>query len=99
MTWTGRPARNRGAEINFNEARAAGDKAAATQQIQAARTVAQHSLDVGDCRELLSMLGLSGRRQATAPQHDVPARAGQDQHANLPHRDAPDPGTPGGARR
>ncbi|GAA1308046.1 hypothetical protein [Saccharothrix xinjiangensis] len=99
MTWTGRPARNRGAEINFNEARAEGDKAAARQQIQAARTVAQHSLDVGDCRELLSMLGLSGRRSGTATQHDVPTCAVQDQHADRLYRDAPDSRATEGARR
>ena len=31
----------------------------AVEQAQASRTVAGHALDVGDCRELLSMLGLA----------------------------------------
>ncbi len=55
MTATGR---TRGAPIDFAENRAAADRAEAEQRVQAARTVADHSLDVSDCRELLSMLGL-----------------------------------------
>lgn len=41
------------------ERAAAADRSRAVQEAQASRTVAGHSLDVSDCRELLSMLGLS----------------------------------------
>ncbi|QFZ23015.1 hypothetical protein [Saccharothrix syringae] len=76
MTQFGRPAHT--TSVGFTEARAVADRAEAVQRRQAARTVADHSLDVGDCRELLSMLGLSGRQ---------PDAAAQD--ATSPHRDAP----------
>ena len=90
MTWTSPPARNRGAAVNFTEVRAATDRAEAGQRVRAALTVAQHSNDVGDCRELLSMLGLSGRKLDTAvAPRDV----------NGPHRDALDARSTEGARR
>jgi hypothetical protein len=53
--------RNRRAATDFAEARVAAEQAEAVQQHAAARRVAEHAHDVGDCRELLSMLGLSGR--------------------------------------
>ena len=42
-------------------------RAEADQQIRAARLVAGNSLDVNDCRELLSMLGLTVPRADTTP--------------------------------
>lgn len=42
-------------------------RAEADQQIRAARLVAGNSLDVNDCRELLSMLGLTVPRTDTTP--------------------------------
>ncbi|MFT7840190.1 hypothetical protein Q5530_28955 [Saccharothrix sp. BKS2] len=90
MTWTSPPTKNRGAAVNFTEARAATDRAEAGQRVRAALTVAQHSNDVGDCRELLSMLGLSGRKlDAAVATHDVDGS----------HRDAPDARSTGGLRR
>ncbi|SDF40568.1 hypothetical protein SAMN05216553_101475 [Lentzea fradiae] len=59
--------------LGFAEARVAAEQAEAVQQRQAARRVAEHSRDAGDCLDLLSMLGLSGlspsggRAVATAP--------------------------------
>ncbi|MFC0436942.1 hypothetical protein [Kutzneria buriramensis] len=46
----------------FADARASAEQAEAAQRRQAARLVAGKSLDADDCRELLSMLGLTGRR-------------------------------------
>ncbi|MDR6596383.1 hypothetical protein ACFFSW_27050 [Saccharothrix longispora] len=82
MTITGRPMRAGGTNVGFAEARAATDVAEAAQQFQAARTVADHSLDVSDCRELLSMLGLSARSA------DTPTPARQERPVNRTHRDA-----------
>ncbi|MGM1065333.1 hypothetical protein [Saccharothrix sp. Mg75] len=94
MTITGRPMRAGGTTVGFAEARAATDVAEAAQQFQAARTVADHSLDVSDCRELLSMLGLSARSA------DKPAPARQDRPVNGPHRDVQGAfRSTGGARR
>lgn len=45
----------------FADARASAEQAEAVQRRQAARLVAGKSLDVDDCRELLSMLGLTAR--------------------------------------
>lgn len=53
------PARR--AAVDFAEARVAAEQSAAVQQRAAARRVAERSLDIGDCRELLLMLGLSGK--------------------------------------
>ncbi|MFI6096276.1 hypothetical protein ACIA8G_12015 [Lentzea sp. NPDC051213] len=64
--------------MDFAEARLSAQKAELVHQRQAARRVAEHSHDVGDCRELLSMLGLvnlppaSGHRPAVA-RDDLPA--------------------------
>jgi hypothetical protein len=52
----------RGAAVAFAEARVAAEQAEAVQQRAAARRVAEHSHDVGDCRELLLMLGLTNPR-------------------------------------
>lgn len=87
MTSIGRPIRARGATINFTETRAASDRADAARRHQAARTVAEHSLDASDCRELLSMLGLSGREPDAAPPR-TPEPA-QGRHPNHSHLDAP----------
>ncbi|MCP2168029.1 hypothetical protein LX83_004903 [Goodfellowiella coeruleoviolacea] len=84
MTRTGR-----GAMADFTEARTATDRSVAAQRFQAARTVADHSLGVDDCRELLSMLGLSDRGPNAAPAHAARVRAGREQHTNHSHRDAP----------
>ncbi|GGP78424.1 hypothetical protein [Saccharothrix coeruleofusca] len=74
MTPDGRPNRSRGAAADFAETRSAAQRAEAARQIRAGRTVANHSLDANDRRELLSMLGLPGADPDTAP-HDrhVPA--------------------------
>jgi hypothetical protein len=53
------------------ERAAAADRTRAVAQARASITVAGHALDVGDCRELLSMLGLDVPTQAS----HVPARA------------------------
>ncbi|NUT91859.1 MAG: hypothetical protein HOY78_07485 [Saccharothrix sp.] len=58
MTSPGQPNRSRVAAGSFAAARAAEDEAQAVQRTRAALTVAGHSLDPGDCVELLSMLGL-----------------------------------------
>jgi hypothetical protein len=57
--------KSRGGPIGFAEARIATDRAEAAQRLRAALTVADHATDVGDCRELLSMLGLSARGSGT----------------------------------
>jgi hypothetical protein len=54
--------RTRHAAADFAEARMAAERAEAVQQHAAARRVAERAHDVGDCRELLSMLGLTGVR-------------------------------------
>ncbi|WP_189253366.1 hypothetical protein [Lentzea flava] len=51
--------RTRGPATGFAEARIAAEQAEAVQQRAAARRVAEHSHDAGDCRELLLMLGLT----------------------------------------
>jgi len=53
------------------ERAAAADRCRAIEQARASITVAGHALDVGDCRELLSMLGLT---VPTQPSH-VPTRS------------------------
>jgi hypothetical protein len=53
--------RIRHAAADFAEARFAAERAEAVQQRAAARRVAERSHDIGDCRELLLMLGLSGQ--------------------------------------
>ncbi|MGM1063023.1 hypothetical protein [Saccharothrix sp. Mg75] len=50
--------------VNFAEVRAAADQAEAVQRTRAAHTVADNAIDVDDCRELLSMLGLHSRAAA-----------------------------------
>ncbi|MFS8096929.1 hypothetical protein LFM09_07285 [Lentzea alba] len=62
--------RAKGAAIGFTEARVAAEAAEAVQQRQAARRVAEHSRDAGDCMDLLLMLGLSG--VAPRPPHGHP---------------------------
>ena len=61
MTTMNPPDRTRRAAVDFAEARVAAEAAEAVQQRAAARRVAERSLDIGDCRELLLMLGLSGK--------------------------------------
>lgn len=66
------PARPRPA-VDFAEARLSAERAENLQQRQAARRVAEHARDAGDCRELLSMLGLAKLRPGTCgavPRHD-----------------------------
>ncbi|GGS42419.1 MULTISPECIES: hypothetical protein [Actinokineospora] len=59
MSRVKRSALSRGtAPLAFAEARAAACQAEAGVRAQAAKTVAGHSLDAGDCDELLRMLGL-----------------------------------------
>jgi len=48
-----------GAAVDFAEARLFAERAENLQQRQAARRVAEHAHNAGDCRELLSMLGLA----------------------------------------
>ena len=52
------PSRPRAA-VDFAEARLSAQRVETLQQRQAARRVAEHAHDAGDCRELLSMLGLA----------------------------------------
>ena len=52
------PNRSRAA-VDFAEARLSAERAENLHQRQAARRVAEHARDAGDCRELLSMLGLA----------------------------------------
>ncbi|KJK33826.1 hypothetical protein UK23_44665 [Lentzea aerocolonigenes] len=54
-----RPVRR--AALDFAEARLAAEQAETVQQHAAARRVAERAHDAVDCRELLAMLGLSGR--------------------------------------
>jgi hypothetical protein len=58
MTSPEQPNRSRVVAGSFAAARVAEDEAQAVQRTRAALTVAGHSLDPGDCVELLSMLGL-----------------------------------------
>ncbi|HUQ56345.1 hypothetical protein [Lentzea sp.] len=48
-----------GAALDFAEARLSAERAESLHQRQAARRVAENAHDAGDCRELLSMLGLA----------------------------------------
>lgn len=61
MTSTEPSSRNRRAAVDFAEARIAAQLDHVVAQRAAARRVAERSLDVGDCRELLAMLGLSNQ--------------------------------------
>jgi hypothetical protein len=61
MTSMRQSGNRRGAAVDFAEARFAAERAEAVQQRAAARRVAEHSHDIVDCRELLLMLGLSGK--------------------------------------
>lgn len=56
-----------GCGVGFADTRAKAARAEADQHIRAARLVAGNSLDVNDCRELLSMLGLTVPRADTTP--------------------------------
>jgi hypothetical protein len=61
------------AAVDFTEARLSAERAEIVQQRQAARRVAEHARDAGDCRELLSMLGLAKLPPSSCgavPQHD-----------------------------
>ncbi|NUT98401.1 MAG: cold-shock protein [Saccharothrix sp.] len=58
MTSPEQSSRSRVVAGSFAAARAAEDETQAAQRTRAALTVAGHSLDPGDCVELLSMLGL-----------------------------------------
>jgi hypothetical protein len=70
----------------FGDARASAERAEAAQRVQAARLVAGRSLDVEDCRELLSMLGLAASTPAHGPSLRPRAR---DQRQTNPDRVAP----------
>ncbi|XVV07328.1 hypothetical protein ACQPW3_18880 [Actinosynnema sp. CA-248983] len=79
---SGRPHRSRVARGSFAASRTAADEAEAAQRTRAALTVAGHSLDPGDCVELLSMLGL--------PDPETRFRASaRDRHANRSPLDVP----------
>jgi hypothetical protein len=52
------------------ERAAAADRSRAIQQARASVTVAGHALDVTDCRELLSMLGLTAEEADAVPVRD-----------------------------
>ncbi|PPK65075.1 hypothetical protein V5P93_004181 [Actinokineospora auranticolor] len=49
-----------GTGVRFAEMKAVAARAETDQQVRATRLVAGNSLDADDCRELLSMLGLTG---------------------------------------
>ncbi|MCG8925066.1 hypothetical protein [Lentzea sp. CC55] len=78
--------RTTGAAAGFANARIAAEQAEFVQQRQAARRVAEHARDAGDCLDLLSMLGLSGLAPATAHPADVmsPEVLGVPRPADLP---------------
>ncbi|MGW6443315.1 hypothetical protein [Lentzea sp. NPDC055074] len=56
----------RHAAQDFAQARLAFETAEIHHQRQAAKRVAEHSRDAGDCRDLLSMLGLANLPVSTA---------------------------------
>jgi hypothetical protein len=67
------PSRSRAA-VDFAEARLSAERAETLQQRQAARRVAERAHDAGDCRELLSMLGLANLPPdscGAVPRHDM----------------------------
>jgi hypothetical protein len=79
--------------VGFADARAAADRAETVQRSQAARTVADNSVDANDCRELLLMLGLPDPPADGAPVRTQNERA-QDQRAaeqRVPDYAYPDP--------
>lgn len=78
MTSSSTHERPKGAAVGFAEARVAAEVAEGVAQHHAARRVAEHSHNADDCRELLSMLGLSG----------VAPRVVQEQRPNLTFPDA-----------
>ncbi|MCC8247809.1 hypothetical protein [Saccharothrix luteola] len=102
MTQT-RPGRSQGAAVGFADARAAADRAETVQRHQAARTVADNSVDANDCRELLLMLGLPDLPVDDAPVRTRNERA-QDQRTaeqrvpEYPYQDAPVPSYQAGVR-
>lgn len=65
MTPAERSSRSSSPAVDFAGMRSAAERAEAAQQVRAGRTVANHSLDADDRRELLSMLGLPAE-----PPHD-----------------------------
>jgi hypothetical protein len=102
MTQT-RPGRSQGAAVGFADARAAADRAETVQRNQAARTVADNSVDANDCRELLLMLGLPDPPAGNEPVRTRNERA-QDQRTaehrvpDYPYQDAPAASYQAGAR-
>lgn len=62
MSWTGSPSSN---EQNgrFAAAQAANDMSNDLQNRRAARVVAGRAIDVGDCAEMLAMLGLDANER------------------------------------
>ncbi|SDO46651.1 hypothetical protein [Lentzea jiangxiensis] len=56
-----------GAAACFANARIAAEQAEFVQQRQAARRVAEHARDAGDCLDLLTMLGLSNLAPTVVP--------------------------------
>ncbi|ONI80319.1 hypothetical protein ALI22I_44000 [Saccharothrix sp. ALI-22-I] len=89
--------------MGFADARAAADRAENVQRSQAARTVADNSVDANDCRELLLMLGLPDPPAGNAPVRTQNERA-QDQRApeqrvpDYSYQDAPDAAYQAGVR-
>ncbi|WP_199431899.1 hypothetical protein [Qaidamihabitans albus] len=65
MTWA-RPAGPTRTPDRVSQARAAEQTQLGIEHHRAVRTVAEHAVDVGDCQDLLAMLGLeaeAGRRE------------------------------------
>ncbi|MDX3658810.1 hypothetical protein PV646_16000 [Streptomyces sp. ID05-26A] len=58
--------KSRHAAEDFAQARSSAEATGIERQRQAAKRVAEHALDVGDCRDLLSMLGLTNLPVSTA---------------------------------
>ncbi|KOV83309.1 hypothetical protein [Nocardia sp. NRRL S-836] len=82
------------AAVDFAEARLSAERAGVLNQRQAAKRVAEHSLDVGDCRELLLMLGLADLPPVS---RDVLTRS--DQHTTPTFPEAFDVFRPAGGAR
>ena len=65
MSWTGSPSTHEEGG-RFAAALPAGAQSADLQNRRAARVVAGRAIDAGDCAEMLAMLGLDARGEATA---------------------------------
>ncbi|ACU36881.1 hypothetical protein KCV87_05200 [Actinosynnema pretiosum subsp. pretiosum] len=72
MSWSAKVSPERSVSAGRDAAREAADRAENVHRHRAALVVADHSTSVTDCRELLVMLGLSGRVPSTAAPERLP---------------------------